>query len=253
MKITVIGTGNMGGALVRGWANAALEQECELKLTATARTSARLDKLAEAYPEVDVTTDNAAAVQGADIVVVAVKPWLVEGVLDSLADSIAKDCLVVSVAAGANHPRIDIYTMPNIAVEFGEGMTFVLDDGKVSEANLIAVHDLFAMLGKVMLVDKKQMDAGNMLAGCGIAYVMRMVRAMMEGGVELGLYPDAAKEIAVQAMQGAVAVLEATGLHPEAAIDKVTTAGGLTIKGLNELDHAGFNSAVIRCLKAGFK
>lgn len=253
MKITVIGTGNMGGALVRGWANAALEQECELNLTASARTMTRLEKLSEAYPEVDVTTDNAAAVQGADIVVVAVKPWLVQGVLDSLADAIAESTLVVSVAAGASHPRIDIYTMPNIAVEFGEGMTFVLDDGRVSEANLVAVYDLFAMLGKVMLVDRKQMDAGNMLAGCGIAYVMRMVRAMMEGGVELGLYPDAAKEIAMQAMQGAVAVLEATGLHPEAAIDKVTTAGGLTIKGLNELDHAGFNSAVIRCLKAGLK
>lgn len=253
MKITVIGTGNMGGALVRGWANAALEQECELSLTASARTMTRLEKLSEAYPEVDVTTDNAAAVQGADIVVVAVKPWLVQGVLDSLADAIADSTLVVSVAAGASHPRIDIYTMPNIAVEFGEGMTFVLDDGRVSEANLVAVYDLFAMLGKVMLVDRKQMDAGNMLAGCGIAYVMRMVRAMMEGGVELGLYPDAAKEIAMQAMQGAVAVLEATGLHPEAAIDKVTTAGGLTIKGLNELDHAGFNSAVIRCLKAGLK
>lgn len=253
MKITVIGTGNMGGALVRGWANATLEQECELSLTASARTMTRLEKLSEAYPEVDVTTDNAAAVQGADIVVVAVKPWLVQGVLDSLADAIADSTLVVSVAAGASHPRIDIYTMPNIAVEFGEGMTFVLDDGRVSEANLVAVYDLFAMLGKVMLVDRKQMDAGNMLAGCGIAYVMRMVRAMMEGGVELGLYPDAAKEIAMQAMQGAVAVLEATGLHPEAAIDKVTTAGGLTIKGLNELDHAGFNSAVIRCLKAGLK
>lgn len=238
---------------MRGWANATLEQECELSLTASARTMTRLEKLSEAYPEVDVTTDNAAAVRGADIVVVAVKPWLVQGVLDSLADAIAESTLVVSVAAGASHPRIDIYTMPNIAVEFGEGMTFVLDDGRVSEANLVAVHDLFAMLGKVMLVDRKQMDAGNMLAGCGIAYVMRMVRAMMEGGVELGLYPDAAKEIAMQAMQGAVAVLEATGLHPEAAIDKVTTAGGLTIKGLNELDHAGFNSAVIRCLKAGLK
>lgn len=238
---------------MRGWANATLEQECELSLTASARTMTRLEKLSEAYPEVDVTTDNAAAVRGADIVVVAVKPWLVQGVLDSLADAIAESTLVVSVAAGASHPRIDIYTMPNIAVEFGEGMTFVLDDGRVSEANLVAVYDLFAMLGKVMLVDRKQMDAGNMLAGCGIAYVMRMVRAMMEGGVELGLYPDAAKEIAMQAMQGAVAVLEATGLHPEAAIDKVTTAGGLTIKGLNELDHAGFNSAVIRCLKAGLK
>ena len=97
------------------------------------------------------------------------------------------------------------------------------------------------------------MGAGMMMAGCGIAYVMRFLRAMMEGGVEMGFYPNEAKEIGMQTMQGAVSLLRETGLHPEAAIDKVTTPGGITIKGLNELDHAAFNSAVIRCLKAGLK
>ena len=95
--------------------------------------------------------------------------------------------------------------------------------------------------------------AGMMMAGCGIAYAMRFVRAMMEGGVEMGFYPRVAQQIAQQTMLGAVTLLQETGLHPEAAIDKVTTPGGITIKGLNELDHAGFNSAVIRCLKAGLK
>lgn len=90
-----------------------------------------------------------------------------------------------------------------------------------------------------------------MMAGCGIAYVMRYVRAMMEGGVEMGFYPADARDIALQTMAGAVSLLRETGLHPEAAIDKVTTPGGITIKGLNELDHAAFNSAVIRSLKAG--
>ena len=97
------------------------------------------------------------------------------------------------------------------------------------------------------------MGAGMMMAGCGIAYVMRFLRAMTEGGVEMGFYPDEAKQIAMQTMQGAVTLLRETGLHPEAAIDKVTTPGGITIKGLNELDHAAFNSAVIRCLKAGLQ
>lgn len=91
------------------------------------------------------------------------------------------------------------------------------------------------------------------MAGCGIAYVMRFIRAMMEGGIEMGFYPDDAKQISMQTMRGAVAFLQKTKLHPEAAIDKVTTPGGITIKGLNELDHAAFNSAVIRCLKAGLK
>ena len=90
-----------------------------------------------------------------------------------------------------------------------------------------------------------------MLAGCGIAYIMRFIHAMMEGGVEMGLYPAEAQQIAMQAMKGAVAVLEGSGMHPAVGIDKGTTPGGLTIRGLNELEHAGFSSAVIRCLKAG--
>jgi pyrroline-5-carboxylate reductase len=92
-----------------------------------------------------------------------------------------------------------------------------------------------------------------MMASCGIAYVMRYIRAQMEGGCEMGFYPEQAKQIALQTMQGAVSLLKETGWHPEAAIDKVTTPGGVTIKGLNELDHSGFNSAVIRSLKAGLK
>ena len=94
---------------------------------------------------------------------------------------------------------------------------------------------------------------GMMMASCGIAYVMRYIRAQMEGGVEMGFRPAEAQAIAMQTMKGAVALLENTGLHPEAAIDRVTTPGGVTIKGLNELDHSGFNSAVIRSLKAGLK
>ena len=101
--------------------------------------------------------------------------------------------------------------------------------------------------------DNKEVVAGNMLSGCGIAYIMRFLHAMMEGGVEMGLYPKDAQAIAMQAMKGAVAVLEGSDIHPAVAIDKVTTPGGLTIRGLNELDHAGFNDAVIRCLKAGLE
>ena len=95
--------------------------------------------------------------------------------------------------------------------------------------------------------------AGTTLASCGIAYAMRYIRAAAEGGVELGFKADDAKRIVMQTVEGAVKLLEATGLHPEAAIDMVTTPGGVTIKGLNEMEHAGFTSAVIRGLKAGAK
>ena len=242
-RIAIIGAGNMGGALVKGWTKAGMAAN----LTVTAHTQRTLDRLAEACPGISVTLDNKEAARGANVVVLAVKPWLVVQVIEEI-EPVLKDKLVVSVAAGVRHERIDVYVMPNIAAEFGESMTFVEEAPQATVA-----ADLFSKVGQCRIVPQRLMDAGMMMAGCGIAYVMRFLRAMMEGGVEMGFYPDEAKQIAMQTMQGAVALLRETGLHPEAAIDKVTTPGGITIKGLNELDHAAFNSAVIRCLKAGLK
>ena len=259
MKVTVIGAGNMGGALVKGW----MKTGCA-DITVTARTRETLERLSAEYPSLDTSLDNAAAVKGADVIVLAVKPWLVGSVIEGIRDSIDFDRQVImSVAAnkfsdelrgclGCPDAKV-IYVMPNIAAEYGEAMSFVAPADGVPEEDVDKVMQLMLKVGKVKRCTEAQVAAGNMLAGCGIAYVMRFIHAMMEGGVEMGLYPKDAQEIAMQAMKGAVAVLEGSGLHPEAAIDKVTTPGGLTIRGLNELDHAGFNSAVIRCLKAGLK
>ena len=243
MKIAVIGAGNMGGALVKGWAKAGMAAD----ITASAHTQQTLDRLVSACPGIAVTLDNRKAVEGADVVLLAVKPWLIEQVIAEIAPELAGK-LVVSVAAGIRNDRIDVYAMPNIAAEFGESMTFVEE---AEQADRVA--SLFERVGQCKVVPQRLMNAGMMMAGCGIAYVMRFLRAMTEGGVEMGFYPDDAKRIAMQTMQGAVTLLHETGLHPEAAIDKVTTPGGITIKGLNELDHAAFNSAVIRCLKAGLQ
>ena len=242
-KIAIIGAGNMGGALVKGWAKAGMAAN----LTVTAHTQQTLDRLVEACPDITVMLNNSKAVQNADVVVLAVKPWLIQQVIEEIEPEL-KDKLLISVAAGVRHERIDVYVMPNIAAEFGESMTFIEEAAKAETA-----AELFGKVGLCKVVPQRLMDAGMMMAGCGIAYVMRFLRAMMEGGVEMGFYPDEAKKIALQTMQGAVTMLRETGLHPEAAIDKVTTPGGITIKGLNELDHTAFNSAVIRCLKAGLK
>ena len=233
----------MGGALVKGWAKAGMAAS----LIVTAHTQQTLDRLSEACPGITAMLDNSKAVQEADIVVLAVKPWLVEQVIAEIKPEL-KYKLLVSVAAGIRHERIDVYVMPNIAAEFGESMTFIEEADKAETA-----VELFGKVGQCRVVPQRLMGAGMMMAGCGIAYVMRFLRAMMEGGVEMGFYPDEAKTIAMQTMQGAVTMIRETELHPEAAIDKVTTPGGITIKGLNELDHAAFNSAVIRCLKAGLK
>lgn len=243
MKITIIGSGNMGGALAKGWVKAGMTSD----ITITAHTQKTLDRLVEVCPGITATLDNVKAVKEADVVVLAVKPWLVEQVITEIKPEL-NGKLLISVAAGIRNERIDVYAMPNIAAEFGESMTFVEE---AEQAEVAAT--LFSKVGQCKVVPQRLMDAGMMMAGCGIAYVMRFLRAMMEGGVEMGFYPDEAKDIAMQTMHGAVSLLRETGLHPEVAIDKVTTPGGITIKGLNELDHTSFNSAVIRCLKAGLK
>lgn len=263
MNITVIGSGNMGGALLKGWCKAVRRGEAQLSLTATAHTQQTLDRIKAEWPEVRTTLFNTAAAEGADILVLAVKPWLVVEVIAELREVIARrreEMIVVSVAANVDTKALRmlvdcdvqcVYAMPNIAAEYGASMTFVEND---SAAQLPAAHrvaELFRLVGEVNVVPSRLMGPGMMMAGCGIAYVMRYVRAMMEGGVEMGFYPADARQIALQTMQGAVSLLQETGLHPEVAIDKVTTPGGITIKGLNELDHAGFNSAVVRSLKAG--
>lgn len=257
MKVTVIGAGNMGGAMIKGWVKGSVEN---LSVKITAHTQTTLDK----FSGVEKSLDNKSAVVDADIVVLAVKPWLIQQVVEEIRASLdLSRQIIVSVAAKVSTEKLReylgcesatvFYAMPNIAAEFGESMTFLAPASDVASIYIDKVEALFSILGKVKVCEERLVAAGMMMAGCGIAYVMRFVRAMMEGGVEMGFYPKDAQQIAMQTMQGAVALLEETGLHPEAAIDKVTTPGGVTIKGLNELDHAGFNSAVIRCLKAGLK
>ena len=137
-------------------------------------------------------------------------------------------------------------SMPNTAVALGESMTFVVAaHGRPSRA-----VELFGALGKVMEIPEKQLGAATALASCGIAYAMRYVRAAEEGGVELGFRAADARQIVVETLRGAAALLSRDGAHPEAEIDKVTTPGGLTIRGLNAMEEAGFTASVIAGLKA---
>ena len=131
-------------------------------------------------------------------------------------------------------------------------MTFIVPVEATKEQTA-TVKALFDSMGDSVITDENHLAAGTTLASCGIAYAMRYIRAASEGGVELGFKADEAKQIVMQTIKGAVELLQATGLHPEAAIDLVATPGGVTIKGLNEMEHAGFTSAVIRGLKAGAK
>ena len=131
-------------------------------------------------------------------------------------------------------------------------MTFITSVRSTPERDA-EVLAMFKELGDAMLVEERLMNAGMALASCGIAYVMRYIRAVTEGGVELGFYARDAQRIAMQTMLGAVNLLNAEGTHPEAEIDKVTTPGGITIKGLNAMEEAGFTASVIKGLRASKK
>ena len=259
MKISVIGAGAMGGATVEGMIKADYFDNKDLMVSDPAEVV--LKKFSA--QGIRTTTDNAAAAKEADVVMVFVKPWLVETVLKGIKDSLnpEKQILVV-IAAGVKSASIQEWLgaqcpplflcIPNIAIAELASMTFLVPVTTKS-SHTETVKAIFDAMGNTLITDEAHLAAGTTLASCGIAYAMRYVRAASEGGVELGFKADQAKEIVMQTMLGAVKLLEASGLHPEAAIDLVTTPGGVTIKGLNEMEHAGFTSAVIRGLKAGAK
>lgn len=255
MKISVIGAGAMGGTTAEGLLK---QNKISVELTVSDPVDATREKFAKLGAA--TTADNAAAAKGADVVFVVVKPWLVELVLTGIKDALCESQKLIVIAAGVPSAKILEWTgrksvflaIPNIAIAQLASMTFLVPV-TTSDEDTAAVKGIFDALGHTLITDEQHLGAGTTLASCGIAYAMRYIRAASEGGVELGFKADDAKSIVMQTVEGAVKLLEATGLHPEAAIDMVTTPGGVTIKGLNEMEHAGFTSAVIRGLKAGAK
>ncbi len=255
MRVSIIGSGAMGGAIGRGLLASGFPPG---DLTMANPSAGKLIPFAKAGAF--TTCDNRDAVRRADIVILAVKPWLVAGVIEQIKDDLdPARHTVVSVAAGVSGDTLcgdigaetGIYiVIPNTAAEVRQSMTFIVP---VRESDTKSVAGLFGRLGNVMQVEESLLPAATTLASCGIAYAMRYIRAAMEGGVELGFRASAAQEIVVQTVKGAAALLSREGAHPESEIDKVTTPGGLTIRGLNEMEHAGFTSAVVRGLKAGIK
>ena len=259
MKISVIGAGAMGGATVEGLIKG--QQFKNEDITVSDPSTQVTEKFAKMG--VSVTTDNKLAADSADIVCVVVKPWLVERVLkDIKAELTPNKQILIVIAAGVKSEDIKTWlgencppmflVIPNIAIAEMASMTFIVPIGASDEATRKVVN-IFDEMGSTLITDEQHLAAGTTLASCGIAYAMRYIRAASEGGVELGFKADDAKAIVMQTMKGAVELLETSGMHPEAAIDLVTTPGGVTIKGLNEMEHAGFTSAVIRGLKAGAK
>ena len=265
MRISIIGSGNIGGAIARGLAKGTMFKASDI--TCTAQSDETLEKMRKIDPDFILTHDNVEAARNADIIIIAVKPWRVEMIIDEIKSVLDfEKQIIVSVAAGVTFDLLNTYLtkntdfdclatptifriMPNTAIEVMSSMTFVSARNASKEQTDLIIH-IFNELGNAMLVEERLMGAGTALASCGIAFALRCIRAAIEGGVELGFYPKQAQEIVVHTVKGAVDLLLENKSNPEMEIDKVTTPGGITIKGLNEMELSGFTSSVIRGLKA---
>ena len=264
MKVGIIGAGNMGGAIARGLAARGIDKGLlPADITVCCPVQKELDALKSFC--VNVSTDNVDAVAGKDVTIVVVKPWLLDVVLTPLLEKVdySRQVIVTVVAGATTEHLVELAkpycetpavmcAMPNTAASVGESMTFLCTKNASAE-QIDLVKGLFDMLGETMVIEERLMGAGMALASCGIAYAMRYIRAAVEGGVEMGMYPEDAKRIVMQTLKGAVELLDNNGSHPEVEIDKVTTPGGVTIKGLNTMEANGFTNAVIQGLKASVK
>lgn len=238
MKITFIGAGNMGGAIARGFVRSGI----------SAGDISIIDHnmaVRESFSRLGCKVGD--HFEGADFVILAVKPWQVF----ELGEVARMGRVLVSIAAGVTVEDLEdsfgtrniVRVMPNTAVENLCGVSFVAGN----ENYVDNVAELFGRLGESFVVDEDKFDACMALGSCGLAYALRYARASMSGAVEMGLRPDMAQKIVAGVMRGVASLLE-SGNHPEAEIDKITTPGGITIKGLNTMEQAGFTNAVIQGL-----
>ena len=255
MKIAIIGGGNMGGAIAKGIAAGSLVPASDL--TVTAHTQQTLVKIKGYDPAIRTTLDNREAVQGADLVVLAVKPWLLEEVVKEIRGGLDyRKQAVASVIGrssfeelgklldnGSGVMPVMYRIIPNTAISLGESVTFIAEQGAPKE-RLDELVSIFSELGQTVVVKEPMMGPGTSLASCGIAFALKYLDASIQGGVELGFAPEEARAVVMQTMRGALEMMNLNGTMPQTEIDKVTTPGGMTLRGLAAMEESGFTEAV---------
>lgn len=256
-RISIIGGGNMGGAIAKGLLKS--NQIAAKDITISDISEKTLNNFRVISDEWKLTTSNEEAIADSEIIILAVKPWLVEKIAGEIREKTDyNNQIIVSIAAGVelktlqslfSENAILFRLIPNTAIEVMESVSTVTSIN-ASKEQIEKICSIFEEMGKVFYVEnEKLLNAFMALSSCGIAYAFRYIRAAMEGGVEMGIYPETAKEVIMQTLKGAVKLLEENHSHPENEIDKVTTPGGITIRGLNEMEANGFTNAVIKGLK----
>jgi pyrroline-5-carboxylate reductase len=256
MKIAIIGGGNLGTAIAEGLLNSKFCKATDI--TITKRNITTLKHLAD--KGVHVTTNNNEAIKKSELVLLAVKPFQVAEVIAGLKKDIAIKHVLVSVITGVSlsdlgemaKKKVPLFrAMPNTAIAIQQSMTCI-SHFNATATQIQFVKQLFETIGKVAMIEDKLMDAATVLGACGTAYAMRYIRANIQGGIEIGFDALTASLIAAQTVKGAAELLLQKGTHPEQEIDKVTTPKGCTIAGLNEMEHQGFSSSLIKGIATSY-
>ncbi|MBN2723023.1 MAG: pyrroline-5-carboxylate reductase [Deltaproteobacteria bacterium] len=257
-KTSIIGCGNIGTAIAKGFIKSGRGNSDNLILTARSENSVK--KLSDLG--FNAVNDNHHAIKNSEIVIIAVTPQQMDDLLISIKDSIDPEKhLVLSVVSGVSCATISeklccemdvIRVMPNTAAAICESMTCISHDG-ASESSVSEAVRLFDSLGETIILPENMMVPATVLCACGTAFFLRAIRAASQGGIEIGFHPDQAIPIAAQVAKGASALLTSSENHPETEIDKVTTPRGSTITGLNVMEHQGFSSAMIQGILASFR
>ncbi len=257
-KIAIIGCGNLGSSIANGLLK---RQDFDPKnLTLTKRNPSALAQF-EARG-VHVHNDNKVAAKYADLVILGVKPYNVSPILSEIKSELdPSKQILISLATGISladmYQVIDPSTvsfraMPNIAADIGESITCVChQNANLEQVELVT--ELFDAIGVTLTIEENLMEASTVLGACGIAYVLRFMRAMIQGGIQIGFDSATASKIVNQTVKGAAELMIQKNMHPEEAIDKVTTPKGCTIVGLNEMEHRGFSSAMVRGVIASYE
>lgn len=254
-KIAILGGGNIGTSLAKGLIVS--KEFTYNEILITEKREPRINHLKNLGFQ--VTDNNREAVKLAEIIVMSVKPQQFGNLAEEIKNDVTAKHIIVSTITGISHKDIEsilgkipmIRIMPNIALEICESMTCISfrNTGSKQEERILSI---FEKMGKTMIIPEDMMGAATVVGACGIAFALRFMRAMSQGGIEIGFDSEMSQLITAQTVKGAARLIIETSNHPEREIDKVTTPQGITISGLNEMEHQGLSSAVIRGLVTSY-
>ncbi len=258
-RIGLLGAGNMAGALIRGLlASKTVGVE---QIRASDVRKERLDELHESYG-ITTLTENQELTRWADVVVLAVKPQVIDRVLDDVGQEVTPETLVISIAAGVPIRSIEgrlrsgvhvVRAMPNTPAIVLAGATGIAPGAHATDDDVALAKALFDPVGRTVVLDESLIDAVTGLSGSGPAYVMLMIEALADGGVKVGLHRDTALLLAAQTVYGSAKLLLETGEHPGRLKDMVTSPGGTAIAGLHTLEAGGLRRTLIDAVECATK